>query len=474
GNDTRFSDARTPTAHASTHATGGADALTPADIDAATAAQGELADSALQPTGNGSGLTGLTKTQVGLPNVDNTSDANKPVSTAQASAIAASAFAEEARATLEEMAISQLITKNSVAKMREPAGPGDISTGVSALPIASAGATRLGLSDFTIEITVRRTMWDTGAECVLLDAVSANTGWRLALTSSGCVKLSIGNGSDLTTYAYESTEQIPIINGETIVVQVSVFRSTKVIFMVNGTMLGNMVSCNDGSYDVDIPSNDIIALSDGTTHYAGTVLGVVRVWMRAFTATELMDRYKDESLWVGTAAVAAFRQFDGGSLPTGMSAPRMTPTTAQTVAGESGVVELDLAGEETGTHLLLLSLSGSGLPQPDAGIRVAMRCYVCVPSANEVPMTAFLKVDGTGTDITHGKSYFPVDEWQSLVTSSDANALGTLGSAAFYLAVLNANGDTSWTPPASGQQLIYAKNFYIVFGDYLVNFNTNA
>ncbi len=34
----------------------------------------------LSPTGNGSQLTGLTKSQVGLGNVDNTSDANKPIS----------------------------------------------------------------------------------------------------------------------------------------------------------------------------------------------------------------------------------------------------------------------------------------------------------------------------------------------------------------------------------------------------------
>ena len=48
----------------------------------ATAAQGAKADSAVQPAG-------LTKTAVGLGNVDNTSDANKPVSTAQAAAISA-------------------------------------------------------------------------------------------------------------------------------------------------------------------------------------------------------------------------------------------------------------------------------------------------------------------------------------------------------------------------------------------------
>jgi len=56
--------------------------VTPSAIGAATAAQGAKADSAVQPAG-------LTKAAVSLGNVDNTSDVNKPVSTAQAAALAA-------------------------------------------------------------------------------------------------------------------------------------------------------------------------------------------------------------------------------------------------------------------------------------------------------------------------------------------------------------------------------------------------
>ena len=56
GNDSRLSDARTPTVHAGTHATGGTDPVT------------------------------VTKAQVGLGSVDDTADAAKPVSTAQAAA----------------------------------------------------------------------------------------------------------------------------------------------------------------------------------------------------------------------------------------------------------------------------------------------------------------------------------------------------------------------------------------------------
>lgn len=45
--------ARPPTAHAGTHATGGADPITPAAINAATAAQGTLAETAVQPAALG-------------------------------------------------------------------------------------------------------------------------------------------------------------------------------------------------------------------------------------------------------------------------------------------------------------------------------------------------------------------------------------------------------------------------------------
>lgn len=113
-NDSRLSDARTPTAHAASHASGGGDPVTlaesqitnlvtdlgnkqPIDSDLTTIAAINSAGTGGMAT-DGAGwilktyaaiktALGLVKADVGLGSVDNTSDAGKPVSTAQQTAL---------------------------------------------------------------------------------------------------------------------------------------------------------------------------------------------------------------------------------------------------------------------------------------------------------------------------------------------------------------------------------------------------
>lgn len=102
--DSRLSNARTPTAHKATHATGGGDALVPSDIGAEPHDPDLSTLAALDATSvnviasDGAGWIGktyatfktalaLVKGDVGLGNVDNTADASKPVSSATTTAL---------------------------------------------------------------------------------------------------------------------------------------------------------------------------------------------------------------------------------------------------------------------------------------------------------------------------------------------------------------------------------------------------
>jgi len=102
--DGRLTNARTPTAHKTSHATGGSDVLSPSDIGAqpvdteltSIAGLGVTNDSVLQGKAGVWALRtpaqlktdlALAAADVGLGSVTNTSDAGKPVSTAQQTAL---------------------------------------------------------------------------------------------------------------------------------------------------------------------------------------------------------------------------------------------------------------------------------------------------------------------------------------------------------------------------------------------------
>jgi len=87
--DNRLTNSRSPTSHAASHAAGGTDAVT-LTIAQTTGLQAaiDLKAPLASPTFTGT-VSGVTKGMVGLGNVENTADASKPVSTAQAAADAA-------------------------------------------------------------------------------------------------------------------------------------------------------------------------------------------------------------------------------------------------------------------------------------------------------------------------------------------------------------------------------------------------
>lgn len=110
GNATNTSDANKPVSTA--QATAIAAMVDPTELTSALAAYATLAS----PTFTGT-VSGVTKAMVALGNVDNTSDVNKPVSTAQATAIALMIDAAELTSALASYATTAALTSGLAAKL---------------------------------------------------------------------------------------------------------------------------------------------------------------------------------------------------------------------------------------------------------------------------------------------------------------------------------------------------------------------
>ena len=105
-----------------------------AETDAITAA-GTAAGTAIS-----NAVSALTKSSVGLANVDNTSDANKPVSTAQATAIAAALTAAEVYAdALDTDDVAEATTNKYFTDARAKTSAADLLTGATLTNITITG-----------------------------------------------------------------------------------------------------------------------------------------------------------------------------------------------------------------------------------------------------------------------------------------------------------------------------------------------
>lgn len=180
GNDARLTDSRTPTTHAASHASGGGDpvtlaqsqvtnlttdlaALQPLDYDLTTIAglSPSNDDIAQRKAGSWTNRTPaqfktdlvLVKGDVGLGNVDNTSDANKPVSTATQTAL-------DGKAATSHVHSAADVTSGTLVVSRGGTGVGSVTAGSY---LKGAGTSAL------VERTTAEVLSDIGA------AASAHT-----------------------------------------------------------------------------------------------------------------------------------------------------------------------------------------------------------------------------------------------------------------------------------------------------------
>ncbi len=161
GNDSRLSDARAPTAHThpQSQVTGLVDAL---------AATAPLESPAFTGT-----PTGITKTHVGLGNVDNTSDANKPVSTATQTAL-------DGKATKPRFA--RQVTTSGNIQLNVGTNTWGVLTGAPTLAIAAAAGDLIELNAQAIRQANANIFLDF---CVIVAAAPARYMATLTGTPAG-------------------------------------------------------------------------------------------------------------------------------------------------------------------------------------------------------------------------------------------------------------------------------------------------
>lgn len=185
GNDARLTDARTPTAHAASHASAGSDPVTVAqsqvtgltsalsgkqDVDADLAAVAALTptdDDVLQrKAGAWTNRTpaqvktdlALTKSDVGLGSVDNTADTAKPVSTAQQTALDAKVPTSRTISTTAPLTGGGDLSANRTLTVADATTgavgvvrlAGDLAGTASAPTIATGAVTSAKIADLTI------------------------------------------------------------------------------------------------------------------------------------------------------------------------------------------------------------------------------------------------------------------------------------------------------------------------------------
>lgn len=138
-------------------------------------------------------------------------------------------------------------------------------TTANAITTADNAVIACGLDDFSHVIKTKRTTYTPAAEVSLVEKAASNLGWRFRLTTSGYLKLQIGNGSNFTTYAYTSTVAVTATAYKTAIFAFTADRDGNVTFYENGAVLGAAVAMS-GSAAQTVTSTGTLRLGyDGTT-----------------------------------------------------------------------------------------------------------------------------------------------------------------------------------------------------------------
>lgn len=209
-----------------------------------------------------------------------------------------------------------------------------------------------GIDDIGITLRVTLPSYTPASNTVLFSKTTGeNTGIRITLLSTGVLRAQLGNGSNLTTYQYDTTTTISTIvaNGQTAWIDIELVRNGNMTVVVNGISLGSAVNISASSAQSITSSGVLNVFSNGTTHHAG-VFHALYIRNVALTIGEKLILYT-----VGPSALPHYRRGTANIVPARSSVfnqsvtdwfpfNNQTTVTPDAVNGELDIVNITTDG----------------------------------------------------------------------------------------------------------------------------------
>lgn len=156
--------------------------------------------------------------------------------------------------------------------------------------IADNAALAVGTNDFAISVQNSLTDWTPGSTMCLARKTDSNLGFKLNVTATGLLQLQIGNGTNFTTYQYNSTVAVPLTDMTEGYITVTADRDGVATFSVNGFQLGDTVDISGSASQTVTNSGELWLMRDGSVYANGRVY---RFYLDNFVPkiTEINDRF---------------------------------------------------------------------------------------------------------------------------------------------------------------------------------------
>ncbi|MEO0796309.1 MAG: hypothetical protein AAFX93_14160 [Verrucomicrobiota bacterium] len=272
---------------------------------------------------------------------------------------------------------------------------GSFSDGSSA--VATMPALDFGTKDHSVSVICARPAHSS----IVWSNVSANLGEQLWWNGDGTFTLKIGNGANLTTHVFTTTNRAHVSVGELVRVFVTIRRAGDMVVYINEVPLHAI----DGTIEfLDISSASAQTVSsgaswnfgsDGANHFPFMLLGIATFEEGAPPFSEVVRRKKNPALWRSTVyrSKVILDDFNWDDL----SSPNAVLTNnVDDQAGEDDWIRLALEGDsDNTTHYLNIASGDAWFDSVENGDDLRIELLVYAPDSNT--LVDALRIDTTAS-----------------------------------------------------------------------------